>query len=217
MAGRKSFIVSGDKFSFEYRKAGYFDLIFKNEKTKLICLLDVKRITLDNPISDVNEKKIKQKIAEKIVNVCKKAHSIDRPVFLLLDCSDLSVTEKLVKIDKEKNLPVFDIYCNTRRIYKILKSFFKENKGIMKELEYIAGVGLFYWFLGICENKEKKRFDLGIVFWHQPYTNLHSKFKKENKQLIEINNILYKTLEKEETKILKKLSKHCSFKIIKPQ
>ncbi len=198
MAGRNQFIVSGDKYKFQYKKNGPFDLIL-NSKNRYFYF-DVKRLQIEKPLTEFNEEIIEKKIKDKIENVCKKGIHIDRPLFLIIDCSEISVLEKLYENSNENKQ--YEVIWTLDKIYHLIKNFFEKNLDIMPELKKIGGVGIFAW--SICIRRDKP--NLILIFRHFPYTNLSSKYNLENQLLLEINNILYSELQKEHTKIFPKTS-----------
>lgn len=197
-SGRSNFIISSNPFSFEYRKNGIFDLVLKQEKENLMYYFDIKRITLDNPLSTLDKKIVENKIKDLIENLSIKGRNLNRPLFLIIDCSDISVTELPNGIDNKTGYNRYIMNWNGQKIYRILKSFFQKNINTMPELKEIGGVGLFFWSIAVQKDKES----LDLLFWHMPYTNLLSNYHAENKTLIEINNILFNMLGKEHEALL---------------
>ena len=197
-AGREEFVVSSDAFCFEYRRNGKFDLVLKQKSINRYYYFDVKRVTLDEAFINFNDQAIERKIKDLIGNISIKGACLNRPLFLIIDCSDISVIEELDGIDKETGNNKYNLKWNGDRIHKILKNFFNNNINIMPELKEIGGIGLFFWSMVV----QKDRKDIELLFWHMPYTNFSSNYNGENEILLEINNILFDMLGKEHDALL---------------
>ncbi|MBU2638374.1 MAG: hypothetical protein KJ955_05345 [Nanoarchaeota archaeon] len=194
MAGRRKFIVSGDRHEFRHKRDGAFDLVL--QETGKSYFFDVKRITLSSPLGGVDELKLKQWFAEKLSLVYAKGRGIDRPLIVLLDCSEIAVTEECNKAG------AFLLKCNTGKIKNALELFFKENSGKMKEIENIGGVILLYWYLAVTENKEGNK-HIDIVFHCQPYTNPYSQYSAERNEISKTVNILRREMLVETLRLLR--------------
>ena len=194
MSGRNEFIISGNKYQFEYKRDGPFDIILKSGQKGYF--FDVKRMTFEKNLDAIDDKYIENKLKEKLENICEKARGIDPPVFLIIDCSDMGVLEKYVGVDSTTNNPLYEVAFIGKKIVNILKKYIDSNKSTFKDLEKVAGVGLFFWMLGISRKPQEFK----LIFWHIPFTNPHSKFY--NNEIIQINNIDWKALKEEHDRIM---------------
>ena len=198
MSGRTNFILSGDKYQFSYKRDGPFDLILK--KGNVHYLIDVKRVVYDGELVKISNDYIENKLKQKLEEVCMKANKSDKPIFLSLDCSDIAIIEEYEGIDQETKKPMWKIGWNGDRIKKILEKYIESNIEIIPDLKKIAGVGLFFWVMGVPKAKS----EFILIFWHIPYTNPHSPFYSE--ETIKINNIMWRRFAEEHNKILPQTS-----------
>lgn len=182
-SGKKEFLVSVNP-DLNYERNARFDLVIKGNK--LHYYFDVKRIDYDLSKNPFNKDKVKKKIKDKLEELDEKGANVNRPLFLILDCSDLAFVE-------EKDESNFKAGWTGEAILKILEEFFQENLNVMPMLKKIVGIGMFYYFTGLL----KKNNEQAIIFWHIPYTNLNNDFKNENQEIIKMNNIIFEELKKE--------------------
>ena len=192
VCGKPKFLISVNKEG-TYKKDGSFDLIIT--KDNLHYYFDVKRVNCPINKWDKEEAaKIENKIKEIMQAIIKKGakEKTDRPLFALIDASDWAFFETI-----ENGVPKAGQAFGA--ISEILDRFFDKNKDSMQDLKNIAGIGLFYSFVGVTKNKE-----FACIFWNEGYTNKNHKFNGERDQITELNNLVFSKLKEEQQKVISK-------------